>query len=67
MACSSALAWVIEIPGMADGMYRMAPSSRGGMNSEPKCRNTGMVMAITATAEDTTTHFQLSVHRTIGS
>src|SRR3546814_10394023 len=33
VCCSNCLALVMEIPGKADGMYRMSPSSVGGMNS----------------------------------
>ena len=35
VCCRSSFAFVIEIPGKVVGIYRMSPSSSGGINSEP--------------------------------
>jgi len=51
---------------MVDGMYRMEPSSRGGMNSEPSFMNTGMVKITRPKATAITTVFLRSDHSTTG-
>ncbi len=57
----------MEMPGSVVGMYRIEPSSSGGMASDPSCVNTGMVTSTTAAAAPITSHFQRSVQRTTGS
>src|ERR1039458_10729907 len=46
ICCSSFSAPVTDKPGKVVGMYRMVPSLRGGINSDPNRKNTGMVTKI---------------------
>src|ERR1039457_1365389 len=55
--CINCCACVTPMPGRVDGMYINEPSSRGGMNSEPRLWNTGMVKTTNATAAAITSHF----------
>src|SRR3974390_2587978 len=57
----------MEIPGIVVGIYRIVPSSRGGMNSEPSERKTGIVSMRSTTAVPKTTHLWRNVHETAGS
>ena len=47
----SRVASVTEMPGSVVGMERMAPSSSGGMNSEPRRMNTGTVSRAAAATQ----------------
>jgi hypothetical protein len=55
---SSRPASAAEIPGSVVGMNSSAPSSSGGMNSDPSPRYTGTVTTTNATAPASTSHFQ---------
>ena len=50
MDCSTWVASPTDIPGGAVGMYRIAPSFRGGMNSLPRRWKAGIVKMIASTA-----------------
>jgi hypothetical protein len=65
--CSRWLASVIEIPGMVVGMYISDPSSRGGMNSEPRPRKTGTVAMMSTTAPAMTHHLRRSAKAATGA
>ena len=67
VTCNSRWASVMEMPGIADGMYSSAPSFSGGMNSDPSRRTMGTVQITSASAPPITSRRWRSDQRTTGS
>ena len=65
--CNRLLASVMEIPGMVVGIYMSDPSSRGGMNSEPRSRKTGTVARMSTSAPAITHHFRRNAQAATGA
>jgi hypothetical protein len=63
---STRVASASDIPGGAVGMYRIAPSSSGGMNSLPMRKNAGIVNATTIAASTITIFRWRTTNRTTG-
>ena len=58
---------VMPMPGGAVGMYKMAPSFKGGMNSLPSMKKTGTVAAISTRATAMTMNRPRTAARTTGA
>lgn len=65
--CRTRLASVTDRPGKVVGMYRIVPSLRGGMNSCPRRRYAGTVLATMSTATAMVVFGRRSTARQAGS
>jgi hypothetical protein len=56
----------MDIPGTAVGMYRIAPSFKGGINSEPNLKKMGTVATVISKARIMTVLRNLTTKSTTG-